>query len=92
MPVAFNNESNGTPGVEAKVLMKMYKRGASAESIFQLIHVPRTLKVSAGDTGVQFRRAVLREFVALLKRHRAKAELNGRGGRGKRKHVKRGSR
>jgi hypothetical protein len=82
-------ESNGTPSTEAKVLMKMYKRGASAESIFQLIHVPRALKVSAGDTGVQFRRAVLREFIRLVKRQRDKAERNAGGGRRSRKHIRR---
>jgi hypothetical protein len=86
----LSNESNGTPSTEAKVLMKMHKRGASAESIFHLIHVPRGLKVFAGDTGVQFRRAVLNEFCQLVKRHRMRR--NSGGGRTGRKPAKRGSR
>jgi hypothetical protein len=74
----------------------MYKRGSSGEAIFELIRVPQTVKLSAGETGsidsfVQFRRAVLREFCQLVRRQRQKAGRNARGVRRARKHV-RGSR
>ncbi len=87
------NDSNVRPATEAAALLKMYKQGSSGETIFNLIRMPH----SAGDTGplssfVEFRRAVLREFCRLVKRQRAKAERNGRGGRSTRKHVRRGSR
>jgi hypothetical protein len=86
-------ESNySRPEVEAKALFTMYKRhGSSGVALFELV-IPRTLKDCAGDArSFEFRRAVLREFVGLVKRHRMRSTRAGGGRSTRKKHVRRGS-
>ena len=66
-------DDSNRPAVEAAALWKMYRRGYSGEAIFELV-IPRALKDCAGDArSFEFRRAVLREFVRIVKRRREKA-------------------